>query len=289
MKFSHIILGLVLGLMVISCKSHTLVTSTVAYQSVRTVQTLGETIPDEAKIAVTYTISDEGELTAIVFNQTSEIMIIDQTMSFFVNSDGISTSYYDPTVRTTTETSLSSSSKGATVNLGAVGGALGIGGSLGSLLSGINVGGTGTAGQAVSNTTYFADQPRISLAPKSRGAMSKVFAVKGLGKNSLKNSVLVAPNLSTNDSFCKFSVCVSYSLDGGKTFEKLVTDFYVNSLLVAPIAKHGQVNDALRQIYEIKPDALYESWWLLYFNNNIVESTHSVYDSRVQGILYDYQ
>ena len=117
-------------LLLASCKTMKLETSSVAYQSVRTryaQPTQSSPIPDDAKIAVAYTISSEGELTAIVYNRTSEIMTIDQTMSFFVNSDGKSTSYYDPTVRTTSTTDLSSKTKGAGINLGAIAGALNIG------------------------------------------------------------------------------------------------------------------------------------------------------------------
>lgn len=123
-----------------------LVTTAVAYQSVRTTFTQPSEIPQEAKIAVCYDIDEDGKLNAVVFNRTSEIMIIDQTKSFFVNSDGQSTSYFDPTVRTTSQTDMSSATKGASVNLGAVGNALGIGGPLGSLLGGINVGGSSLEG-----------------------------------------------------------------------------------------------------------------------------------------------
>ena len=45
------------------------------------------------------------------------------------------------------------------------------------------------------------------------------------------------------------------------------------------------VNDALRQIYQLKPDAINEYWWLLNFDNNISGG----YNKRVQGILYDYK
>ena len=170
-----------------SCGSQKLTTSSVGYQSIRTKHaqpTTSSPIPEEAKIAVAYTISEEGELTAIVYNRTSEIMTIDQTMSFFVNSDGMSTSYYDPTVRTTSVTDMSSTTKGASVNLGAIAGALGVGGTIGQLASGVNVGGSGTNGSATTNTTYIADQPRVSLAPHSNGAMSKTFSIKGIGSNS---------------------------------------------------------------------------------------------------------
>lgn len=268
-----------------SCSSGTLVTSSVAYQSVRTTFRQPTEIPDDAEILVVYGFTKTGEIVPVVYNRTSEIMVIDQTMSFFVNSDGQSTSYYDPTVRTTTQTDLSTSTKGASVNLGAIGGALGIGGTLGSILNGVNVGGSGTSGTSTSNTTYFADQPRISLAPKSKGAMSKTFNVSGVGTGSWRRTSAMDTNISANRAGCKFSVCISYSLDGGNTFKKIVTDFFVNSQINVPVTQKGMVNDALRKVYSAKPDALYEPCWLLYFNNNVGGGM----DSRVQGLLYDYQ
>ncbi len=271
-----------------SCSSTKLTTTSVAYQSITTKHaqpTQAFPIPEDAKIAVAYMISDEGDLTAVVYNRTSEIMTIDQTMSFFVNSDGTSTSYYDPTVRTTSTTDLSSTSKGASVNLGSIAGAFGIGGVVGQLANGINVGGSGTSGQSLTNTTYVADQPRISLSPKSNGAMSKVFKVAGIGKASLKQSSGTFPMLSEKESYCRFSVCISYSVDGGNTFDKIVTDFYADSKVVVPVVRHGFVNEALRQVYTAKPDALKEPWWMLYFVNNVDLGN----DCKVQGVLYDYQ
>ena len=168
--------------------------------------------------------------------------------------------------------------------MGAVGGALGIGGTLGGLLSGINVGGSGTSGTSVSNTTYLADQPRISLAPKSNGAMSKRFHITGVGKRGLETRSGIHTNMTDQTTNCKFSVCISYSLDEGRTFKKIVTDFFVNSHIVIPVAINGRVNNALREIYTVKPDALNETWWLLHFKNNVPG-----YNSLMQGMFYDYQ
>lgn len=273
-----------------ACYGPRLITHSVAYQSVRTEHaqpTPESPIPDAAKIAVAYSISSEGDLTAIVYNRTDEIMTIDQTLSFFVNSTGKSTSYYDPTVRTTATTDISSRTKGATVNLGAVAGALGVGGVVGQIANGINVGGSGTSGQSVTNTTYVADLPRVSLAPRSSGAMSKVFRIIGIGKEALETATLQAPLLTEKDTYCRFSVCISYSVDGGNTFQKLVTNFYADSQVVAPVMEKGLVNDALRQVYLQKPDAPYEPWWMLKFNYENVDE--EVADSFVQGFLYDYQ
>lgn len=238
-------------------------------------------IPSRAQITVGYSISLEGKLTAVVFNCTDEIMTIDQTKSFFVNTDGKSVSYYDPTVRTTSTTDISSRTSGASVNLGAVTGALGLGGPLQQIANGVNVGGSGTSGSATTETTYIADQPQVSLAPHSNGAMSKVFTIAGLNSASIN-----ASNLTYDNSPIRFSVCISYSVDGGQTFEKLVTDFYVNSNFKVGVTKHGQVSEPLRSIYTRKPDALNEFCWQLRFNEN-PEAIGS--NSKNHGVLFDYQ
>ncbi len=284
----HKIIYLIVGVVFASCGSTKLSTSSVGYQSVRTTHaqpTQTSPIPDDAKIAVAYSIGGDGALTAVVYNRTSEIMTIDQTKSFFVNSDGKSVSYYDPTVRTTSVTDMSSVTKGGSVNLGSIAGALGIGGTIGQLANGINLGGSGTSGTAETSTTYVADLPQVSLAPHSNGAMSKTFHVTGLGASSLGGSAVNQPSLTKEQSYCRFSVCISYSVDGGQTFDKLVTDFYANSKVVVPVTQKGRVNDALRQIYQSKNDAINEYWWLLNFNYNISNG----YNKRVQGMLYDYK
>lgn len=271
-----------------SCTTYKLGTNRVGYQSVRTAHaqpTQDFPIPDNAKIAVAYTIGTDGSLTAIVYNRTSEIMTIDQTKSFFVNSSGKSISYYDPTVRTTSVTDMSSKTKGGSLNLGVVTGALGIGGIVGQLANGINLGGSGTTGTAETTTTYVADMPQVSLAPHSNGAMSKTFSVTGLGISALNQMEAKMPSMTQDQSYCRFSVCISYSIDGGKTFDKIVTDFYANSKIVIPVTRKGRVNDALRQIYQLKQDAINEYWWLMYFNYNIPYGKNY----RVQGILYDYK
>lgn len=281
-------------LLLSSCGAYKLTTKSVGYQSVRTTHAQPNNlhnIPEDAKISVVYTISENGALTAIVYNRTSEIMIIDQTTSFFVNSDGTSISYYDPTVKTTSVTDTSSSTNGATVNLGAVAGALGVGGAVGQIANGINVGGSSTDGTSTTSTTYVADQPRIAIGPKGNGAMSKVFKVKGLGIKELSYAgKSTLNNISNEESYCRFSVCISYSFDNGETFDKIVTDFYANSKVIIPVSNSQNINKSLREIYSIKPDALNEYWWLLYFNTNIENSDHTHYTSySSDGLLYDYK
>ena len=281
MKLKQLFFGLCITAMLTSCK--VMSTDAVYYQSYRTRHAQPSTdnpIPDDAKIAVFYMITPSGDLSAYVVNRTENIMIIDQTMSFFVGSDGVSTSYYDPTIRTTTTTDLSSTSRGASVNLGSIASAFGIGGLIGNLASGINLGGSGTSGVSTSNTVYEADQPKVSLGPRGRVKMSKEFKIGSILYNGF----------NTDDyaqSPCRFSVCISYSTDEGATFNKLTTEFFLNSSYCIPVNK-GQINDAVVRVLESKPDAINEYLWNMSCTSQ-GKNTTCREELPNLGTLFDYQ
>jgi len=285
MKFLHL-LSFALSLTMMSCSGQKLVTTRVAYQSVRVNQQKNPDLAKNAEILVGYGIGSGGQITGVIYNRTNEIMIIDQTMTFFINTNGTSTSYYDPTIRQTTVTDMSSGTTGASVNLGAIGSALGIGGPVGTLLNGVNVGGSSTDGQSVSNTTIKADLPRVSIGPKGSATLSKAFNIKGIGTTALdKADNGFSQYDSIGKSPLKFSVCISYSVDGGETFKKLVTEMYLNSQIIVPISDSSKINDSMRQIYSMKPDAVNESWWLMYVPNN-----QPTFNNRFEtGSLVDFQ
>lgn len=98
---------------------------------------------------------------AILFsirNKTNQMLYLDLANTFFVTS-GQSTCYYIPSSTTDSR----SSASGASVNLGAVTNALGVGGFVGSLANGINVGGGAT--NATVSTVY--SQRIVAVAPQS--------------------------------------------------------------------------------------------------------------------------
>lgn len=289
----HYSMLLLLVVLLSSCGSTKLTVSDVSYQSVRNMRTdLQKEIPGDAKIAIYPQISSSGELSVVVMNLTDEIMVIDRTKSFFVNSNGTSVSYYDPTVKTSSNTTLDSNTSGVGVNLGAIGSAIGIGGVLGTALSGVNVGSSSTSGNSVTNTTYEIDQPTASLAPKGKANMGRDFLITGIGDDFMEEFSKMAKErdvfrseIASSDSYCKFSICISYSLDGGKTFEKFVSDYYANSILLSYVRSKGDVNASLRNIYKNKANVLDEPWFLLYFNDNIFGSLNRY----VGNELYDYK
>ena len=282
-RFSFLLIAI---LLLSSCETTQLVTDKVIYRSLRTSYAQpseSNPIPEKAKIIACYKITEEGLFQVTVINNTDEIMIIDNTKSYFI-SGGKSVSYYDPTVKTTSETDLSSATKGASVNLGAIGSALGIGGGLGRALSGINVGGSGTSGNAVTNTTYITDQPQTSIGPHGSAQMSHVYPIAGFDNYNL----VTKTDYNEKNSVLKFSACISYSLDDGKSFQKLVTNFHSNAVCAIPITDN-KLNNSLRQVITTKPDAFAEDWWMMKINCNIEES-NNVYDKcSNEGVLYDFQ
>lgn len=91
-------------------------------------------------------------------NRSTKTLYIDLGNTFMTRN-GVATAYYIPSSTSTS----SSNSSGASVNLGAVAGALGVGGALGTLANGIAVGGGNTSGTV--NTIY--SQRVIAVPPMS--------------------------------------------------------------------------------------------------------------------------
>ncbi len=279
-----------------SCSTKNLLISGVSYQSVRTDFNQPTKVPDEAKISVEYFFNDTGNIQPVVHNLTDGILTIDQTKSFVIMPDGHSVSYFDPNTYSTTEGSFSSQTNSTTLNLGAVTSVLGLGGPIGTLASGISLGTASTTGGYSQNTVTRVDQPIINIGPKGLIAMSKAYKINGIGRTSKNfNSFIDVPY---NQSSIKFSVCISYSVDDGNTFEKLVTNFYVNSNINEP-ADMRNVSNAFNKIYSKKPDALAENMFMFIIPNNIESVTTDVMsdflihtnvnDSYLRGSLIDFQ
>ncbi len=91
-------------------------------------------------------------------NKSSQTLYLDLANTFYVTM-GQSTCYYIPSSTTTSSTS----SGGGSVNIGSITGALGIGGAVGTLANGVNVG--GGSSNTTSNTTF--SQRIIAVAPLS--------------------------------------------------------------------------------------------------------------------------
>lgn len=277
--------------------------SSVTYQSINTKkpqQTQEVAIPSDAKILATYAINQAGQIGVIIKNLTNEILTIDQEKSFFINTTEESKSYFDPNVYSSTQTDYSFGSTGISVNLGTIASALGIGGRLGTLLGGVGVNNSTTTGTSLANTITVTDQRQVNIGPRGTVGLSKAFSINGIGGNSV-SQIASMPSLTYKDSPLRFSICISYSIDGGKNFEKLVTDFYVSANIYAPVEYKGKVNDALRKIISQKSDLFAQPWYQISFNNNIgavigddfwimqSNTKDKTYDNILNGVIYDYQ
>lgn len=282
--------------MITGCTSGKLSVNYVSYQSLRTDFAQPEKIANDAKIAVEYFFNSSGKMQPVVYNLTSDILIIDQTKSFVIKPDGSSVSYYDPTVRTSTTGTYSSETSGNSFNLGGITAALGIGGPLGALASATSVGSSHTDGTIRQNTISISDQPYVHIGPKGCIAMSKAYTIAGIGSSSQSRGNII--DVSDRDSNVKFSVCITYSLDDGNTYNKLVTHFYESSNITIPV-NNKKVSTAFYEIYKLKPDALAENMYLFKMPNNIKVVTrdvmgdflthYNIYDTYIQGSLIDFQ
>lgn len=112
-------------------------------------------VADYGKFAIQY--SCEGEVTII--NKSDSMMYIDMAESYHI-LNGTAQQLYTNSVTT----DFSSGSRNTTVNLGSITNALGVGGVVGTLAHGVNVGGSNTSG----SSTQIFEERYISIPPMSR-------------------------------------------------------------------------------------------------------------------------
>ncbi len=288
--FLGVVAAAALSIALTGCGSTPLKTRAVTYQALRVDRQKNPANIGNAEIAVLLVPSARGNLDVVIRNQSNRSMIIDQTMSTFIDTDGRSYTYYDPTVRTVTNSETHGGSSGASVNLGSVAGLLGIGGVVGGLLGGINVGGSSSSGTATSETTYFADMPRITVGPKGTGAMSKTFSVSGLKlERFLADTERSFTVTEADTSPLKFSVTIFYSLDNGETFKEITTVAFVSTQMVQSVADNRMINNSVRAICLAKSDALSEYWWRFGLVNNYVLTDYRGQYVSNGGALINYQ
>ncbi len=255
-----------------SC-STTLNVRGVGYQSLRDAKPVeSAVVPDSAVVVMICSVDSDGGLSVVVQNKTDKIMTIDRTRSSFRNSDGNSYTFYDPNVTATSRSYTDGSHGGVGVNLGAVTGALGVGGGLGMALSGVNVSGGSSHFQTSGRSTYFIDQPKVAITPGGQIDMGRNFRITGVGSDFLRTLVVQSVGDMNNvfqpeNSYVSCNIFISYSLDNGETYDNISMELYGNALLVGKVKKTGEVNAALRTVYLNKPDALYEPWYLMAFGD----------------------
>ena len=111
------------------------------------------------------------KIVVILQNKTSKPIYIDLANCYILQNNQ-ARPYYVPTATST----MQGGSSGGSVNLGAVTGALGVGGTLGTLASGVNVGGSNTSFST--KTTY--SQRIVSIPPMSSLALDPMEIGEGI-------------------------------------------------------------------------------------------------------------
>lgn len=274
----------------------TLKTNSIHYQSIRKVYAYDDI--ENSNIMVATVLSAEGELTIGISNRSDKIMTIDMTRSFVITTYGESFSFYDPTIKVESTTVSTSKSQGNSVNLGAVAGALGIGGKVGTLMNGVNVSSGNASAVSNTTTTYLSEMPQVSLAPHATGAMPKVYDVDGgfysngqyIGKRILMTSRNNTYKEYSMEEAPRFGLVISWSIDDGKTYEKFEQWYYFNADFSVPVIGQGQLNSALRKLMMTKTDCINEQWWIIYTEHEDVWGDYIMPKGVYPSVLsVDYQ
>lgn len=246
-----------LSLLLTGCSTYRPCTQ-IDYLSIRpTIAVSESSIPEDASIIVYTILKPSGDVDVVVENLTDDVLTIDQTKSFFINNSGTSIAYYDPTVRTSSNTVSSQSSRGGAFNMGGLASAFGIGGIAGTLLNATTIGGSNSSGNSSTYTTVVADLPQVSIGPRGKMALSKTFKIDFPYSNYLEADPQNSP--------LKFAVSLNYSFDSGKTWEKITNNFYSNSHFKVDVYNR-QTNDAIRKLIATKPNATLEPWFIISSN-----------------------
>lgn len=208
-------------------------------------------------------------------NKTDKNIYIDLANSFKVDDQGQSTPYFSNKTFTTN----TNSSSGGSLKLGAVTGALGVGGVLGNLADGVNVGGGSSAGTSVTE-----GQERVLVIPPHAMAslpLEKKVDGKDIWEVSEKLTIHNLPDggipvnveefkvlYDESNSFAKNRRIITYSTTSDfRAYSRLDIELYVRSVLGA--------------VYSIMANPRYR----FYLNDNEVNATN--WDYLLLSSCYD--
>lgn len=215
--------------------------SVIANEDIEVGMTLGE-MYQEKKVDVFYPLkvyekfyvdcSYEPHICFSVKNKQNKTLYLDLGNTFYV-SQGQPVCYYIPTASTTS----SGSSGGGSLNLGAVAGALGVGGAVGTLASGISVG--GGSSKSTSTTTY--SQRVIGIPPYATVQLSpkplypdKSYPVFNFSSDCEGGTMMVGDNYTYAEetSPLQMSLILAYSeTENCERTKSAPIDLYIRQLL----------------------------------------------------------
>ena len=178
-----------------------------------------------------------------VKNRTGQTLFLDLGNTFFLRN-GSPSPYYVPSATQTT----TSTTTGTTVNMGAVAGALGVGGRAGTLASGVNVGGANTNSTSViTYTQRIVPLPAHSsktldlqlLFPES---LSKIYGTNFIHQSKHRLHCLFDKGeritlgeerlFDENNSPIQWGIHVTYAYDEGlSTLNSLCANFYTSKMI----------------------------------------------------------
>ncbi len=146
-------------------------------------------------------------------NNTDKTIYVDLDKCFLINAEGTSTKCYKGGIETTTT---SGKNGGSSINLGSISSALGVGGVVGTLSSGINVGG----GKSSYSSTTKKEERFIIIPPHSKTSFPYVIPhikyIPTFDTHVLKNGEVIDLNLPN-----MYRVIIGYS--DSESFENIYT------------------------------------------------------------------
>lgn len=188
-------------------------------------------------------IAFDGTAKLVIYNKTGNVIYVDKENTFaYVNNNP------DNLFKNQVQTTQHSTNSGASVNLGSVASALGIGGALGTLANGVNVGG----GNGNTSGTYTYEKRILSVAPGATAILYEWNTVENL-KNARyikesgwlgSNGYFLSPHkeiykkgmqrhFSTGDTPLYYKAVVRYSTqENFETFQQATIDNYLVHIVI---------------------------------------------------------
>lgn len=178
----------------------------------------------------------------IVENISTRTLYVDLGNSFFVRN-GEASPYYTPSATSTT----TGTSGGASINLGSVASALGVGGIAGTLASGVNVGG----GKSSSSSTVTYAQRIVAIPPKSEIKLEfqryflpkcKYWKFESLEYHKAAEKIKASPSIKINrgeticytekDKTLTYGIRIAYAFDEAcQQTNSLYADIFLKEIL----------------------------------------------------------
>lgn len=243
-------------------------------------------IIETPELRLDYNTKSGWTMDVILYNKTNKRLYVDLASCFYIECDNAQ-ALYVPSSTSSGE----SSTSGGSVNLGSIAGAIGIGGALGTLASGITVGGANTN----TNTTTVYSQRIVTIPPMASISINKIpfhtvtnlgawfrdrihskilskylpyFVSRGILKENSddctirrgklkRGQIIDIPRIPGNE----LSVHITYSTDEKLTnTQSIRTNFYVGQIVGMPSLLEGSSKIVIPLLYMSSLDTGCKIW-----------------------------